>query len=43
MLAGPDQAARESTWAEIEEALRQFESGDGFAGPCELLVGAGTK
>ncbi len=42
MLAGLDEAAREATWAEIEEALREFEGPGGFTGPCELLVGAGT-
>ena len=43
MLASLDEAAREATWAEIEVALRQFEGAGGFVGPCELLVGAGTK
>ena len=38
-----DQPAREATWAEIEAALEEFEGADGFTGPCELLVGAGTK
>lgn len=35
-------AEREDTWQEIVEALRQFEGDDGFVGPCEMLVGAGT-
>jgi SAM-dependent methyltransferase len=43
MLAGLDEAAQEATWAEIEVALGEFEGPDGFHGPCELLVGAGTK
>jgi SAM-dependent methyltransferase len=43
MLAGLDAAAREETWAEIGRALEEFQGPDGFAGPCELLVGAGTK
>jgi SAM-dependent methyltransferase len=43
MLAGLPEAGRESTWQEIEEALRAFEGADGFVGPCELLVGAGTR
>jgi len=43
MLAKLDQPAREATWAEIEAALEEFEGADGFTGPCELLVGAGTK
>ena len=42
MLAGLTEAEREATWAEIEVALREFETPAGFAGPCELLVGAGT-
>jgi SAM-dependent methyltransferase len=42
MLAGLTEAQREATWAEIEVALREFEGPAGFAGPCELLVGAGT-
>jgi hypothetical protein len=43
MLAGLDDAAREETWAEIGRALQEFEGPSGFTGPCELLVGAGTK
>jgi SAM-dependent methyltransferase len=43
MLAGLDEVGRAATWAEIEAALRAFEGPGGFAGPCELLVGAGTK
>jgi SAM-dependent methyltransferase len=43
MLAGLDEAAREATWAEIEVALQEFEAAGEFTGPCELLVGAGTK
>ena len=43
MLAGLDEPAREATWAEIEVALREFEADGQFSGPCELLVGAGTK
>ena len=42
MMAGLDEAQRLETWAEIEEALGQFETKDGFRGPCEMLVGAGT-
>ena len=42
MLAGVDEAGREAAWAEIEAELSQFEGPDGFVGPCELLVGAGT-
>jgi SAM-dependent methyltransferase len=43
MLAGLDAAAREETWAEIGRALQEFEGPEGFAGPCELLVGAGSR
>ena len=44
MLAGLDEAAQEEAWSEIEVALQEFEeAGAGFTGPCELLVGAGTK
>lgn len=43
MLAGLSEEEREATWLEIEEALRAFEGPDGFAGPCELIVGAGTS
>jgi SAM-dependent methyltransferase len=42
MLAGLTESEREATWAQIEVALREFEGPEGFAGPCELLVGAGT-
>jgi SAM-dependent methyltransferase len=43
MLAGLAEPEREETWAEIEQALAEFEGRDGFVGPCELLVGAGTS
>jgi len=43
MLAGLPEAGREAAWAEVEGALREFEGPDGFVGPCELLVGAGTR
>ena len=42
MMIGLDEAERARTWEAIEEALRQFETGNGFEGPCEMLVGAGT-
>jgi SAM-dependent methyltransferase len=42
MLAGLDAAEQAAAWAEIEEALRQFEGPDGFVGPCELLVATAT-
>ncbi len=43
MLAGVPAEERDGVWADIEAALRRFETSDGFVGPCELLVGAGVK
>lgn len=43
MLAGVSEAEREETWQEIEQELRQFENTSGFEGPCELVIGAGSK
>jgi ubiquinone/menaquinone biosynthesis C-methylase UbiE len=43
MLSTLDECAQEKVWEEIGTALDQFEGPDGFEGPCELLVAAGTK
>jgi ubiquinone/menaquinone biosynthesis C-methylase UbiE len=43
MLLDVPAAEQEETWAEVGAALRQFEGPGGFVGPCELLVGAGTR
>jgi hypothetical protein len=43
MLAGLDEGGRAAAWDEIETALRRFEGPGGFAGPCEMIVAAGTK
>jgi hypothetical protein len=43
MLAEADEAQRASVWEEIATALRQFETASGFVGPCQMLVGVGTK
>ena len=43
MLAGVPAGEREDVWAEVETGLRQFETADGFVGPCELLVAWGTQ
>jgi SAM-dependent methyltransferase len=44
MLSSLDAAGREAAWAEVGEALAEFEHGpDGFVGPCELVIVAGTK
>jgi SAM-dependent methyltransferase len=42
MLAGLAGAEQSAVWEEIREQLTEFESGDGFSGPCELVVVAGT-
>ncbi len=43
MMAGIDAAERPAVWAEIESKLGQFETAEGFVGPCELLVASGAK
>jgi SAM-dependent methyltransferase len=43
MLSGLDEAGREAAWGEIAEELRAFETTAGFSGPCEMMIGAGTK
>jgi SAM-dependent methyltransferase len=42
MLAGLGESERDEVWSEIESELSQYETADGFEGPCELLVAAGT-
>ena len=42
LMAGLTDEEREDTWREVEDALSRFEGPDGFVGPCEMLVGAGT-
>lgn len=43
MLAGLSEAARNEAWQEIERELEQFEGGEGFVSPCEVIVGTGVK
>ena len=43
MLAGLAATEQEDAWREIAEALEEFDGPGGFSGPCELLVGAGTR
>ena len=43
MLSGLDEAEQERAWTDIEIAVAAFEGPGGFVGPCELLVGAGTR
>ncbi len=43
MLSGLGPEDQEIVWGEIGDALASFETADGFRGPCELVVAAGTK
>ncbi len=43
MLAGLSEQERDDAWAEIEEALGEFETGGRFEGPCEVLVASAAK
>lgn len=43
MMAAMSEGERADTWREIEAALGKFDTPDGFVGPCEMLVGAGTR
>ena len=43
MLSGLPEPDRQAAWAEIGQALAQFEGPDGFVGPCEMLVVSGTR
>ena len=43
MLAGLPEEERADVWDDIATALEQFETDDGFVGPCELLIVTGTK
>ena len=43
MLASLPAQERPSVWREIEDELKRFETADGFVGPCELLVVAGSR
>lgn len=36
-------ADREAAWQEIADELARFDTAEGFAGPCGLVVGWGTK
>ena len=42
MLSGLDESGRAAAWTEIARRLTAFETPDGFVGPCELVVVAGT-
>jgi ubiquinone/menaquinone biosynthesis C-methylase UbiE len=43
MLGGLSESEKLAAWKEIEEELSRFENENGFAGPCELIVGVGQK
>jgi SAM-dependent methyltransferase len=43
MLVGLPEAEQEAAWAEVEEALGEYEHDGRFTGPCELLVAGGTS
>jgi SAM-dependent methyltransferase len=43
MLANVTAAERDRAWREIEAELRQFESRDGFEGPCQLLIASARR
>jgi SAM-dependent methyltransferase len=43
MLSGLSEPDRQAAWAEIEQALAEFDGPEGFVGPCEMLVVSGTR
>lgn len=43
MLSGLPAPEREAAWDEIARELTRYEGPDGFAAPCEMIVGVGTK
>lgn len=43
MLAGLSAEGQKAAWEEISHELQKFEGTRGFEGPCELVVGIGTK
>ena len=43
MLGGLSEEEKKAAWQEIEDELTKFENKNGFAGPCELVVGVGQK
>jgi len=43
MLSGLSETEKDDAWAEIEEALGQFERDGRFEGPCEMLVASATR
>jgi ubiquinone/menaquinone biosynthesis C-methylase UbiE len=43
MMSSLSDSEKESVWDEIERELQKFESENGFAGPCEMVVAVGEK
>ncbi len=43
MLGSLSDPERDAGWAEIEQELQAFESENGFAGPCEMVVAVAEK
>ena len=43
MLSSLDERAKSAAWEEIAEKLRNYEHDGAFEGPCEMIVGVGTK
>ncbi len=43
MLGAMSAADQASVWDEIEAALSQFDTPDGFVGPCELVIAGATR
>jgi ubiquinone/menaquinone biosynthesis C-methylase UbiE len=43
MLAGLPADRRDAVWEEIQAELARFETPEGFTGPCELLIAAGSR
>lgn len=43
MLASLSKDEQQNTWAEMEQALTQFEGPNGFEAPSESIIGAGLK
>lgn len=43
MLATLDTEEQATVWDEIEELLSQYDTADGFVGPCELVIAAASR
>ncbi|MGB4400360.1 MAG: class I SAM-dependent methyltransferase [Daejeonella sp.] len=43
MLSGLSDTEKQTVWEEIEQELKDFETENGFVGPCEMVVAVGEK